>query len=596
VKHDIHFDGRALRSTSSAESFPWLVKVVTLVRVTPDGVVIQAKTDADKRAMLGAADKRDLLLAAWPGEWSQDVLIVDDLESARLSVGLPRKKATPSPPPQEAAASVSLQPYEPPGGLWRRLCELADLPPEGRRQIAGQVADGARNAAAALLARTDLDEGTRRLVLESMSTWTAAELADSEHCTDQDVAILADRFPDSARVLQAALRRAGCGEAVRERLAALSYMDAARLWMDSQAWGVGKRPELASAIVSVVLISEGDAPAGGSSRYERRDVIQSLAADLSPGQRLNLLRNPDYGERARHALLAAGALTDDELTECLPEITRRQHTAPTDVVPTLVQYVRRYPQLIQIAGARLAEAAAQLVADGWSPLQAARSAQWDALVTMARIAADPDLINALLTAAFFDRTDIHGHGLPWRDSRRYEFVELLLGKTVIKDSQICSALDRLTDSEIDDLSGSADKSSRLSRLCAQTLEARHTPPSPAALSRTSRPPDLPSDEELSLSADPQAVLLALLRDRRRDRTRVIGHVLDSAYMTDDLAWRLPVQVLENHPVYGPRLAARIAQICGDSSERWKVLASSWTQPTQLLASSLFKRLQQAATR
>ena len=84
----------------------------------------------------------------------------------------------------------------------------------------------------------------------------------------------------------------------------------------------------------------------------------------------------------------------------------------------------------------------------------------------------------------------------------------------------------------------------------------------------------------------------MLRDRSGERNRVIGHALDSAYMTDDLAWRLPVQVLENHPVYGPRLAARIAEICGDSSERWKTLAISWAQPTQLLASSLFKRLQQ----
>lgn len=65
----------------------------------------------------------------------------------------------------------------------------------------------------------------------------------------------------------------------------------------------------------------------------------------------------------------------------------------------------------------------------------------------------------------------------------------------------------------------------------------------------------------------------MLRDRSGYRNRVIDHALNSAYMTDDLAWRLPVHALENHPVYGPRLAARIAQICGDSPERWKALAS-----------------------
>jgi hypothetical protein len=53
VAAHISFDGKALRSTSEVRSFPWLVKLVTLVRVTPDGVVTQAKSEAEKRAMLG---------------------------------------------------------------------------------------------------------------------------------------------------------------------------------------------------------------------------------------------------------------------------------------------------------------------------------------------------------------------------------------------------------------------------------------------------------------------------------------------------------------------------------------------------------------
>jgi hypothetical protein len=42
---DIRFDGKALRSTSAVLSFPWLAKLVTLVRVTPDGVVTQASKE-----------------------------------------------------------------------------------------------------------------------------------------------------------------------------------------------------------------------------------------------------------------------------------------------------------------------------------------------------------------------------------------------------------------------------------------------------------------------------------------------------------------------------------------------------------------------
>lgn len=61
---NIRFDGRALRATSGAESFPWLDRRVTLVRVAPGGAVSQAKSDGEKRAMLGNADDDDLLLAA----------------------------------------------------------------------------------------------------------------------------------------------------------------------------------------------------------------------------------------------------------------------------------------------------------------------------------------------------------------------------------------------------------------------------------------------------------------------------------------------------------------------------------------------------
>jgi hypothetical protein len=49
--------------------------------------------------------------------------------------------------------------------------------------------------------------------------------------------------------------------------------------------------------------------------------------------------------------------------------------------------------------------------------------------------------------------------------------------------------------------------------------------------------------------------------------------------------------LEQHPIYGPRLAHKITDICGDSTARWQEFANSWAQPTQLLAATLFKRLE-----
>ena len=86
--------------------------------------------------MLGEADDQDLVLAAWPGEWSQDVFVVDDLKGARVSVGLPRHKATPATasPPQGGAPAQ--RDYISPIGLWQRLAESPSLSLEGQRRIA----------------------------------------------------------------------------------------------------------------------------------------------------------------------------------------------------------------------------------------------------------------------------------------------------------------------------------------------------------------------------------------------------------------------------------------------------------------------------
>ncbi|MEV6828437.1 hypothetical protein [Amycolatopsis sp. NPDC051102] len=62
-------------------------------------------------------------------------------------------------------------------------------------------------------------------------------------------------------------------------------------------------------------------------------------------------------------------------------------------------------------------------------------------------------------------------------------------------------------------------------------------------------------------------------------------------MTDELAWRLPVQDLEGHPRYGPLLAAKIKEICGDSTECWHMVSESLRRSTQLLATTLISRVE-----
>lgn len=75
------------------------------------------------------------------------------------------------------------------------------------------------------------------------------------------------------------------------------------------------------------------------------------------------------------------------------------------------------------------------------------------------------------------------------------------------------------------------------------------------------------------------------------REEVAEHILSSRYATEDLVWRLPIVDVERHAVWGPLLAEKIVEICGESSARWQEFARSWNQPTQLRASTLFTRLE-----
>jgi hypothetical protein len=66
---------------SSAGQFHWTDAAVTLVRVDSKGVVRQAKSLAEKRAMLAAASDNDLVLAG-----GREVVALDDISAARAAL------------------------------------------------------------------------------------------------------------------------------------------------------------------------------------------------------------------------------------------------------------------------------------------------------------------------------------------------------------------------------------------------------------------------------------------------------------------------------------------------------------------------------
>ena len=80
------FDACALRRASAIRKLPWLASSPALIHINVSGVVSQAVTPPQKRRLLDDATTRDLVLAAWRGQWGQEILLVDDLRQARAAV------------------------------------------------------------------------------------------------------------------------------------------------------------------------------------------------------------------------------------------------------------------------------------------------------------------------------------------------------------------------------------------------------------------------------------------------------------------------------------------------------------------------------
>ncbi len=82
-----------VRRLSAGGEFHWTDASVTLVRVDAKGVVRQAKSLAEKRAMLVVASDNDLVLAG-----GHEVVAVDDISAARAALV---RSTTGTPDPHE---------------------------------------------------------------------------------------------------------------------------------------------------------------------------------------------------------------------------------------------------------------------------------------------------------------------------------------------------------------------------------------------------------------------------------------------------------------------------------------------------------------
>jgi hypothetical protein len=84
----MQWDGgsEGLRLASQAP-VPWKSANVAMIRMTRGRQITTAHTITGKRQILRATVPGDMLLACWPGQYRQDVFVVDDLKAAREALG-----------------------------------------------------------------------------------------------------------------------------------------------------------------------------------------------------------------------------------------------------------------------------------------------------------------------------------------------------------------------------------------------------------------------------------------------------------------------------------------------------------------------------
>ena len=87
----MEFDATSLRRTSEQERIPWRARDVTMIWIEVGGRITQAQGIEEKRRALEKAPAADCLLLAWPGEWRQDIFLVDDRAAALAGLEPPRR-------------------------------------------------------------------------------------------------------------------------------------------------------------------------------------------------------------------------------------------------------------------------------------------------------------------------------------------------------------------------------------------------------------------------------------------------------------------------------------------------------------------------
>jgi hypothetical protein len=81
-----------MRSAKASDMFPYSSKLVCYIELSGDGKISQIDTSYESvaDAYERAASDKSTIYAVWPGRWSSDLFIVDDLDAFADAFGIPR--------------------------------------------------------------------------------------------------------------------------------------------------------------------------------------------------------------------------------------------------------------------------------------------------------------------------------------------------------------------------------------------------------------------------------------------------------------------------------------------------------------------------
>lgn len=522
--------------------------------------------------------------------------------------------------------------------LWIRLADADSLSPLAVKQITEALAVDSTASAATIRAffdRPDLEAESRRLLIASAPATVCAQLLGSPHCDPSLSAAALGAHPQSAEVLAACAGSRHAAALMPEHLRALPIPTLIDI---AHAIRYSGYHALAEAILEVVAESSPDiasieaqfeVPAEPGARLDVSGLLSAirhahktwrdnvytvlLAIDHKAWPSLAKKADPQ-GSAVRTVLLeCAERLSDDALMTCLPdlvspadkwgddeEIDGRSFGASRRL--GALQRARRFPRFREIAGEQFAEVLNQAISLGWKPEARHEGFErWDELHAAAFFTQDPALIDAL---AQFTRPPAESRrylsSLDWQaEAGRRTLLRLLLESPAVADATRTDILDTASTDDLRAIGRSETTDEHVRERINRVLRTREQSAGQAVAAQLESRYPLPDDDELAADGDPQAALLALIRNTRQAptarRVAALDHILASHHLTEEIAWHLPAARLLDHAEYGPRLAQELAELCGVAEERWQRLRSqaSPSLSPNLSAYKLIERITKA---